>query len=82
MKKLSALFRGITFNHNGDIYCINCLHSSRTGNKLKRHENLCKNHGHCYIEMPKEHNKILKCNHGEKSINVPFVIYADMESLL
>ena len=32
--------------------------------------------------MPKKDNKILKYNHGEKSIKVPFIIYADIESLL
>ena len=32
--------------------------------------------------MPKEDNKILKYNHGEKSMKVPFIIYADLESLL
>ena len=32
--------------------------------------------------MPNENNKILKCNHGEKSIKVPIIIYADFESLL
>ena len=28
--------------------------------------------------MPKEDNKILKYNHGETSLNVPFIIYADL----
>ena len=32
--------------------------------------------------MPKEDNKILKHNPGEKSMKVPFIIYADLESLL
>ena len=32
--------------------------------------------------MPKEDNKILKYNHGEKSMKVSFIIYADLESLL
>ena len=32
--------------------------------------------------MPKEDNKILKYNHGEKSMKVPFIIYADLEPLL
>ena len=32
--------------------------------------------------MPKDNNKILKYNHGEKSMKVPFIIYADLESLL
>ena len=32
--------------------------------------------------MPKEDDKILKHNHGEKSMKVLFIIYADLESLL
>ena len=32
--------------------------------------------------MPKENNKILKYNHGEKSMRVPFIICADKECLL
>ena len=32
--------------------------------------------------MPEEDNKILKYNQGEKSVKVPFVIYADLESLI
>ena len=31
--------------------------------------------------MPEQDNKILKYNHGEKSMKVPFTIYADLESL-
>ena len=32
--------------------------------------------------MPDEDNKILKYNHGEKSLKVSFIIYADLECLL
>ena len=32
--------------------------------------------------MPYEDNKILKYNHGEKSLKAPFMIYADLECLL
>ena len=32
--------------------------------------------------MPEEENKILKCNHGEKSMRAPFIICADLECLL
>ena len=32
-KSLSVLFRGITSNNNGDLYCINCFHSYRTKQK-------------------------------------------------
>ena len=34
VKNLSRLFRGLTSNHDGDFYCLNCLHSYRTKNKL------------------------------------------------
>ena len=32
--------------------------------------------------MPDEDNKILKYCHGEKSMKVPFIIYADLQPLL
>ena len=32
--------------------------------------------------MPKKDNNILKCNYGAKSMKLPFIIRADMESLL
>ena len=32
--------------------------------------------------MLEEDNKILKYNHGEKFMKVPFIIYANLESLL
>ena len=60
VKKLSALLRGITSKHEGDFYCLNCFHSFRAENKLKKHKNVCEGHDYCYIEMPKEDNIILK----------------------
>ena len=82
VKSLPALFKGITSKHDGDAYCLNCLCSYRTENKLKKHKKVCENHDYCYVEMPEEDNKILKYNQGEKSMKVPFIIYADLESLL
>ena len=82
VKSLSALFRGITSNHEGDFYCLNCFQSYTTENKFKKHKKVCENHDYCYVHMPEENNKILKYNQGEKSMKVPFIIYADLESLL
>ena len=82
VKKLPALFRGITSNNNGDFYCINCPHSFQTENILKKHKSICENHDYCYGEMPKEDDKILQYNHGGKSMKTPFIIYAVLESLL
>ena len=82
VRSLSALLRRITSNHNGDFYCLNCLHSYRTKNKLKKHEKLCNKHDYCYAEMPKQYNNTLKYNYGEKSLKAPFAIYFDSEVLL
>ena len=82
VKSIPKLLRGITSNHNGDFYCLNCFHSYRTKNKHKRHERICKDHEFCHVKMPNENNKILKYNPGEKLLKVPFIIYSDLECLL
>ena len=82
VKKLSAFLKGITSKHDGDVYTLDWLYSYRTENKLKEHENVCKDHVYCYIEIPKKDNKILKHNHGEKFMKAPFIVYADLEPLL
>ena len=81
VKSLSAVFRGITSSNNGDFYCLNCFHSYRTLNKLKKHERVCNNHDYCHVDMPKEHEKI-KYLPGEKSLKAPFIVYADLECIL
>ena len=48
-KNLSALLGGITSNHKGNFYFLNCFHSFRTENKLKKHKNVCGNHDFCYL---------------------------------
>ena len=67
-KKLFALFIGITSRHKRDFCCLNCFHSYKTENKLKKHYNVYKHNDYCYVEMPNEDNKMLKYNHGEKSM--------------
>ena len=42
IKSISGLLRGITSNHNGDFYYLNCFHSYKMANKLKNHEDICK----------------------------------------
>ena len=82
VKSLSASFRGTVGNNNGDSYCLNCFQSYTTENKLKKHKNVCENYDYYYVEMPEKDNKILKYNQREQSMKVPFIIYADLESLL
>ena len=40
VKSLSRLLSGISSNHNSDYYCLNCLHSYRTENKLNVHKKI------------------------------------------
>ena len=82
VKNLSGLLRGITSNHGGDFYCLNCFHSYRTKNKLEAHKKICENRDYCQVEMPTKDNNTIKYNQGEKSIKLPFVVYADLECLL
>ena len=77
-----TLLKGITSKHKEDFFCLNCFHSYSTKEKLKKHRNVFENHDYSYVEMPEKDNKILKYNYGEKSMKVPFIIYADLESLL
>ena len=62
VKKLSTLLREITSKHHGDFYCLNCLYSFRTENKLKSHEKVCKNKDSRGILMPSEKENILEFN--------------------
>ena len=41
---LSRLLRGITSNHNGDFYCLNCFRACTTENKFESHKKVCENH--------------------------------------
>ena len=81
VKSLSGLLTGITSNHK-DFYCLNCFHSYRTKNKLEAHEKICGNCDYCRVEMPAKDDNAIKYNQGEKSIKLPFVVYADLECLL
>ena len=82
VKDLSGLLRGITSNHAGDFYCLNCFCACSGKNKLEAHKKICENHNYCHVEMPTKDNNTITYNHGEKSMKLPFVIYADLECLL
>ena len=55
---LSVLLREISSSNNEDFYCLNCFHSYRTHNKLKKYERVCNNHDNSRVDLPKEHEKI------------------------
>ena len=49
VKSLSALLKGISSNHVGDFYCLNCSHSYSAKNKHKKHERVCNDHNYCCV---------------------------------
>ena len=42
------------------FYFLNCFHSNRTLNKLKKHGNVCNDHDYRHVNMLEEGKKILK----------------------
>ena len=82
VKKLSALLLGVTLKHVWRILLLKFFSLIQHRKELKKHYNVCKSYDYCYVEMPKEDNNILKYSHGENSMKVPFIIYADLEPLL
>ena len=82
VKKLSALLGEITFEHYGDCYCLNCLHSFRTKKKLESHKKVCENKDFCNVVIPSEDTKILEFNQYQKSDKPRFITDADLEYLI
>ena len=81
VRSLSAFLKGITSEHKGDSYCLNCFHSHRTKEALEKHMKVCEDKDYCYIEMPKK-GETLEHHPGVKSMKAPYIIVADIESLL
>ena len=50
VKNLSGLLRGITSNHTGDFYCLNCFCAYSTKNKFESHKKICENHEYCHVK--------------------------------
>ena len=82
VKKLSALLRGATSKHYDDFYCLNCLHSFRTKNKLETHKRICENKDFFKVIMPSKDTKMLKFVQYQKSDKALFFIYANLECFI
>ena len=82
VKELSALLRGITSKNSGDFYCLNCLHSFRTKNKLEFHKRVCETKEYCIVIMPSEDIKMLEFNQYRNSDKATFIIYVNLECII
>ena len=63
------------------FYCPYCLHGFIRESLLEDHKPHCSQHGPQRIELPNEDNAALYFKDYYKQLKVPFVIYADFESL-
>ena len=82
VKNDSRLLSSQVSKHNGKKYfCDRCLNPFWCEQSLNKHLEYCSNHEAVKIEMPKK-GDILKFKNHCNSERVPFIIYADIESLI
>ena len=62
-------------------FCINCLNGFRTGSARDKHYVYCSTNGHVKVKMATEKEKWLKFHNGQYQFKVPFMLYADFESI-
>ncbi|XP_073962457.1 uncharacterized protein [Choristoneura fumiferana] len=81
IKDISRLIRAQVTKHKEKIFfCDGCLQYFSDDGKLKLHRRLgC---GNRLVQLPTQDNKYLKFSKFSNKMKVPFVIYADFESIL
>ena len=68
--------------HNGkEYFCMNCLQGFHQEISRDEYRNYCLNNESVKVEMPYKQSRVEFCD-GQYQFKVPFVIYADFESLL
>ena len=82
IKDISRLVSSQVNKHNSKVYiCERCLNPFKTEASLKEHEKHCTNEECVDLKMPRAGSEIFFKNMGRRE-RVPFIIYADTESLL
>ncbi|KAK3731226.1 hypothetical protein QZH41_004694 [Actinostola sp. cb2023] len=82
IRDFSRLMGSLT-RHNGHMYyCMYCLHGFVRQDLLEDHEPHCGRHGPQKIRLPDEYHATLAFKEVQKQLKVPFIIYADFESIL
>ena len=84
VKNISRLLSSQVSNHREKHhFCLRCLNPFWCHKSLEKHLEYCRNYEAVKIEMPKKgKNDILKFKNYCNSEKVPFIIYADTESLI
>ena len=82
IENFSRLISSQASKHKGKVYvCERCINAFTMENALKEHEKHCTNKDCVHLKMPAPGSTI-SFKHFERGQRVPFVIYADFESLL
>ena len=80
IKSLSRLLSSQMSKHDhANSFCLNCLNHFPNEEKLQIHEEYCLKNQAIRIEMP-EKGSLATFIHHNRSIKVPFVVYADFEA--
>ena len=61
---------------------MNCWNGFPTGSARDKHYEYCSSNGHVKVKMSSEKEKWLKFHNGQYQLKVPFMLYADFESIL
>ncbi|XP_065667920.1 uncharacterized protein LOC136088173 [Hydra vulgaris] len=81
-KSLSKLLSSQTSQKKCTIhYCRNCLLGLNSEESLSKHKSYCNTHDSVCIELPPPKSTMQFTNHN-RSMRVPFVVYADFESFI
>ena len=82
IKSLSRLLFSQNTKHNGkEYFCMNCLQGSWEECSRDKHVGYCKDNESVRIEMPHK-RPIVEYSEGQFQFKVPFIMYADFESIL
>ena len=82
-KSLSRLLKSTNASHNRAYhFCVNFLNGFSTESARDKHYKYCSSHGEVSVKMPEEKEKWLKFHDGQCQFKVPFIMYADFESIL
>src|SRR6266496_3399796 len=82
IKDFNKLCSKITKNERNKHFCMNCIQNFPSKERLEDHKPNCiKINGSQAVKLPKE-GSYIKFKNLKNTLDVPFVIYADLESIL
>ena len=84
IKDLNRLLYDQNLHKSRTYFCERCLHGYSREDLLEQHKPECRGHGKraIGIQMPTKEKSILKFVDYQKQLKVPYIIYADFESII